>query len=336
MRRPDFNISDDVLNGRTADVYFVGTLEILKKEGMNPVVTMEIFSAGSGVLCGIEEALSLLKKMLSPSDDPEVWALDEGDFFTEKEVVLRIRAPYASFGLYETAILGMLAHESGWASAARHCVDAADSLPVISFGARHVHPSVAGCMDYAAVVGGCVSCSSTAGADLAQVSPSGTMPHALILIMGDTVGATLAFDRHMPHDVPRISLVDTFIDEDEESVNVARALGDSLEAVRLDTPAELGGVTPELVKRVRDKLDINGFERVKIFVSGGMTPDRIRDFLANRAPVDGFGVGSYISGASPIDFTADIHEIDGRPVAKRGRTPGITDSPKLKLVDLAD
>ena len=334
MPRSDFNFSDDVLNGRTADIYFVRTLDVLNKEGVNPVVAMEVFASGSGVLCGIEEALSLLRKVLPPDGDVKVWVLDEGESFGEKEVVLRIKAPYASFGLYETAILGMLAHGSGWASAARSCVDAAYGLPVISFGARHVHPSVAGNMDYAAVVGGCVSCSSIAGAGLAGVVPSGTMPHTLILIMGDTALATLAFDRHMPQDVPRISLVDTFIDEDIESVNVARALGDSLEAVRLDTPAELGGVTPELVKRVRSKLDINGFERVGIFVSGGMNPDRIRGFIDSGAPVDGFGVGSYISGASPIDFTADIHEIDGKPIAKRGRTPGITLNKRLKHVDI--
>jgi nicotinate phosphoribosyltransferase len=45
-------------------------------------------------------------------------------------------------------------------------------------------------------------------------------------------------------------------------------------------------------------------------------------------------VGSYISGATPIDFTGDIKEIDGRPIAKRGRIPGITPSPRLQPVDL--
>lgn len=334
MKQSRFQISKDILSGRTADVYFLRTLEILNKEKLNPAVIMEIFATDAGILCGIEEALSLLKQVLPDSPDANVWALAEGDIFDRNEVVLRIEAPYISFGLYETALLGMLAHGSGWASAARHCVDAAEGLPVISFGARHVHPSVVGHMDYAAVVGGCVSCSSTAGADLAQTTPSGTMPHALILIMGDTAKATLAFDRHMPKNIPRISLVDTFIREDIESVNVARVLGDSLNAVRLDTPFELGGVTPELVIRVRNELDINGFKHVKIMVSGGITPEKIALFIERRVPVDGFGVGSYISGARPIDFTADIHQVDGKPVAKRGRTPGVTPNRRLSKVDL--
>ena len=249
-----------------------------------------------------------------------------------KEVVLRITAPYQSYGLYETAIDGILSHCSGWATAARQCVEAAQGIPIISFGARHVHPLVAGIMDYSALVGGCAGCSSVSGAKLAGIEPSGTIPHALILVMGDTVKATVAFDKHMPPVMPRISLVDTFKDEAEESLRVAEALGEKLQSVRLDTPGERGRVTAELVKEVRARLDLAGFKHVNIFVSGGLDPERITYFLERGAPVDGFGVGSYISGARPIDFTADLHEIEGKPIAKRGRIPGITPNPRLKRV----
>ncbi len=158
------------------------------------------------------------------------------------------------------------------------------------------------------------------------------MPHTLIIVMGDTVKATIAFDKYMPPEVSRISLVDTFKDEAEESLRVAQALGEKLNGVRLDTPGERGGVTADLVKEVRVRLDLAGFKKVKIFVSGGLDPERITDFLESGAPVDGFGVGSYISGAKPIDFTADLHEIEGKPIAKRGRIPGITPNPRLKRV----
>jgi nicotinate phosphoribosyltransferase len=187
-------------------------------------------------------------------------------------------------------------------------------------------------MDYAAIVGGCAGCSSIAGAKLAGIEPAGTIPHALILIIGDTVKATLAFDKRMPAGVPRVSLVDTFRDEAEESVLVAKALGEKLDAVRLDTPPERGRVTPGLVREVRARLDLAGFKKVKIFVSGGIDVERIKQFIAEGAPVDGFGVGSYISGARPIDFTADLHEIEGKPIAKRGRIPGITSNPRLKRI----
>ena len=326
-----FEPAEAVLSGETADIYFAHAADILRQEGLNPVATMELFPSRTGILCGIEEVTALLARVL-PEGSREVWALAEGEPMASKEVVLRITAPYQSYGLYETAIDGMLAHGSGWATAARECVEAARGIPVISFGVRHVHPKVVDVMDYAAMVGGCVGCSSIAGARLAGVRPSGTMPHALIIIMGDTVKATLAFDKYMPPEVPRISLVDTFKDEAEESLRVAQALGERLSSVRLDTPAERGGVTIDLVKEVRARLDQAGFKPVKIFVSGGISPERITCFLENGAPVDGFGIGSYISGAKPIDFTADLHEVDGKPIAKRGRLPGITPNPRLKRI----
>lgn len=322
-----FSPSPEVLAGDTSDIYFLRTHRVMELEGINPRVTMEFFPSGDGILCGMKEVLALLGQVL-PSD-AEVWALEEGERFRLKEVALRVIAPYLSFGVYETAILGILAHESGWATAARECVEAAEGVPIVSFGARHVHPAVAAAMEYAAIVGGGVSCATPAGARLAGVPPSGTMPHAMMLCFGDTVRATLAFDKHMPPEVPRIVLVDTFHDEPEEALQVAKALGDRLYGVRLDTPGERGGVTPDLVIEARVRLDQAGFQHVKLVVSGGLTPTRIRKFLEAGAPVNSFGVGSYISGARPIDFTADIKEVEGKPVAKRGRIPGIIANPRL-------
>ena len=329
--QPRFEIPDSWLSGETADIYFPRTVEILKKEGLNPTATMEVFPRRAGILCGIEEVKALLAEVL-PEDNREVWALSQGEPFNRKEVVLRIKAPYQSYGTYETAYLGMLSHCSGWATAARECVAAAQGIPIISFGARHVHPSVVGIMEYSAMVGGCTGCASTAGAKLAGIQPTGTIPHALIIIMDSTAKATLAFDKHMPSELPRIALVDTFEDEVRESVTVAKAMQGKLQGVRLDTPSERGRVTADLVKEARAWLDLEGFKDVKIVVSGGLDPERIRYFIDEGAPVDIFAVGSYISDAKPIDFTADLHEVEGKPIAKRGRIPGTTPNPRLKRV----
>lgn len=329
--------SREILSGDSADVYFARAESILEREGMDPIVTVEVFTRQDAVLCGIDEAKNLLGHVLASADPDEtaLEALDDGDRVGPKEVVLRITARYRAFGLYETAFLGMLAQSTGWATAAREVVDTAAPEPVICFGARHVHPDITDVLDYAAIVGGCVGASTPAGARLAGLNPTGTMPHSLVLIFGDTVEAALAFDRDLGPEVPRIVLVDTFRDEAEEALRVAHALGDRLYGIRLDTPAERGRVTPELVREVRARLDQAGFSHVRIVVSGGLTPDRIRIFKEAGAAVDSFAVGSYISGARPIDFTADIKEIDGRPIAKRGRIPGKTDSPRLRPVDLA-
>jgi nicotinate phosphoribosyltransferase len=329
--------SHEILSGDSADVYFARADSILAAEGLDPVVVMEVFTRHEAVLCGIDEAKNLLAHVFANVDPAEVTveALDDGDRIGPKEVVLRIRARYRQFGLYETAFLGMLAHSTGWATAARECVDAAGDDPVISFGARHIHPDITDVLDYAAIVGGCVGASTPAGARLAGLAPTGTMPHSLVLIFGDTVEAALAFDRDLGPDVPRIVLVDTFKDEAEEALRVAHALGDRLYGIRLDTPSERGRVTADLVHEIRARLDQEGYQHVKITVSGGLSPERIQYFKDAGAPVDSFAVGSYISGATPIDFTGDIKEIDGKPIAKRGRIPGLTDSPRLKPVDLA-
>ena len=316
------------LNEKRADLYFLNAQQVLETTGKNPTVTMDVFPNSAGLFCGVDEAISHLTSVLP--DDVELWALPEGEKMAAKECVLRIRGRYLSFGIYETALLGTLAHGSGWATAARECVTVAGEIPVISFGARHVHPSVSDRMEYAALVGGCSGCATQAGGILGGIEASGTMPHTFLLIFGDTVEGALAFDQHMAENIQRIVLVDTFKDEVEESLRVAEAMGDRLWGVRLDTPSERGRVTPELVVEVRANLDLAGYHGVKILVSGGIDAERIRMFVGQGSPIDGFGVGSAISGARPIDFTADVKEIDGRPVAKRGRLPGVIENSRLE------
>jgi len=315
--------------GPASDIYFQRAANTLAGAGLDPVVTMEYFGDRAGVLCGMGDVLDLLRRSLDGAG--QVWAVEDGSQMAAGEVVMRVVAPYSCFGRLETAILGMLASCSGWATAAREIVEAAGGTRVISFGARHVHPLVGPIMEHAAVVGGCAGCATPLGAERAGLAAaSGTMPHAMILIFGDTVRAALAFDEHMPEDVLRIVLVDTFKDEAEESLRVAEAMGERLRGVRLDTPWERGRVTVQLVKEVRARLDLAGHRHVGIFVSGGLDAERVRQFVAAGAPVDSFGVGMGIAAAPPIGFTADIKEVDGRPRTKRGRIPGVTPTPRLQ------
>ncbi len=44
-------------------------------------------------------------------------------------------------------------------------------------------------------------------------------------------------------------------------------------------------------------------------MSGGTNPERIQ--LLSEAGADAFGVGSFISGATPIDMTMDLRMVDG-------------------------
>lgn len=317
---------DEIRRGLTTDIYFVRTREILDKLGLGKTsVVAEIFSRKSGVLAGVGEVLHLLE-----DKQVKIWAVPEGEEFASKEVVMRIEGPYDEFGMFETTILGFLASSSGWATAARTAKEAAGDKTVICFGARHVHPAVAPVMERAAVIGGVDGASCILAAKLLGREPSGTVPHAIFLIVGDSVKVAEAYDEFMPDDAPRIILVDTFKDEAEESLRVAKALGERLAGIRLDTPGERGGVTPDLVTEVRARLDQAGYGHVNIFVSGGLYPEKIQ--ALSQAGAYSFGVGSFISQASPIDMTLDLKEVAGKPIAKRGRIPGIIKNEKLELV----
>jgi len=314
---------DEILEGLTTDVYFVKTHEILSKLGkLNTEVTVEIFGRSFGVFCGLPEALSLLRE-----SEAEVWSLNEGDFFQPNEVVMRIKGKYSKFGIYETALLGILASSSGWATAAREVRTSAGERQAIIFGARHVHPSVAPVMERSAIIGGMDGSSCILGAKLAGLEPKGTIPHAVMLIVGDTLKVAQTYDEIMPEEDLRLVLVDTFKDEAEETIRVAEEMQERIQGVRLDTPSERGGVTPALVREIRARLDQKEFTGVQIFVSGGLTPERIVEL--KDAGADAFGVGSYVSGAPAIDMTMDIKEIDGVAIAKRGRIPGITYTERL-------
>ncbi|MFH1560255.1 MAG: nicotinate phosphoribosyltransferase [Chloroflexota bacterium] len=331
MPEPDFVVRPSVMVGDTADVSLHRGITILRNEGINPVVAVEFSPTKGGVFCGILEVKALLSKVL-PEGNREVWALEEGATVAPGEVALRITAPYGSFGLYETALCGTLSHSTGWATASKECVTAAAGIPVISIGARHVHPSVAGVMDYAAVVGGCVSCSTTLGAKLAGTTPTGTISPDIVLIMGDTIRAMQAFDKHMPPEVSRVAPVSVMKDETEESISLAKALRQRLRGVILDICHTRDGVSPHTVKEVRARLNLAGYSHVEIFVCGNLNAERIKEFVDEGAPVNAFEVGCYISGAAPREFNADIHEIDGKPVAKRGCIPGLT--PNSRLVEV--
>ncbi len=318
---------DEIKAGATTDIYFINTRDVLASVNMlDTPVTAEIFTRTTGMFAGLAEVLELLK------DAPvTIEALPEGEYFSPKEVVMRIRGPYGAFGIHETNLLGILSSSCAWATAARECVEAADGKPVLVFGARHLHPAIAPVMESAAVkFGGCSAASCVLGAKLCGREPSGTVPHAAILIMGDTLKLAEAYDAAMPPEVGRTFLVDTFHDECEEALRLARAMGERLGAVRLDTPGERGGVTAELVREMRYRLNQEGFGHVKIVVSGGLNPERIKTLAAAGADI--FGVGSYIAHAVPMDMTMDLKEVNGQPVAKRGRLPGIIENKRLVAV----
>ena len=315
--------AEEILAGRITDVYFERTLEVLRAEGASPTVRAEVSAktlpdgASWAVLAGVEECLALLA-----STGAEVRALPEGTLFRALEPVLEIRGEYPAFARMETALLGMLCQASGVATRAARCRLAAGDRPLFSFGARRMHPAVAPVVERSAYVGGCDGVAVVESARRLGLEPVGTMPHALVLVLGGTVEAARAFHEVLPPGIPRVVLIDTFGDEKFETLAAAEALGDDLYAVRLDTPASRRGDLAAILEEVRWELDLRGRGSVKLLVSGGLTEEEIRRLAPH---CDGFGVGTYISNAPVVDFSLDIVEVDGRAVAKRGKASGAKD-----------
>jgi nicotinate phosphoribosyltransferase len=334
--------------GYYSDKYFVRARDVLLGTARNPRVTMQVFQKQSAWLGGMDEAIAILKTCLTAGfqwTDLEVRALRDGDRLEPGETVLLITGPYVAFAHLETLYLGVLARRTRVATNTREVVEAAWPKPVLFFPARFDHWHVQTGDGYAAHIAGAIGVSTDAQASWWGSEGIGTVPHALIAVFGgDTVAATLAFAEQMAADVKVISLVDFDNDCVGTSLAVARALGERLSGVRLDTSESMvdrslipqmggfdpRGVNPQLVRNVRHALDREGFDQVQITVSGGFDSDKIRRFEREGVPVDSYGVGSSLFRGQ-FDFTADIVMVHGAPLSKVGRA--FRPNSRLELVE---
>lgn len=311
---------EEIRAGKVTDVYFERTRQVLEALNVHKEVTAEIRASSLpcdypwAVAAGTFDALRLLEGRAV-----NVEVVEEGTLFGPGDPILRISGDYLEFGVLETALLGYLCQQSGVATKAARCKKAAEGRSVISFGARRMHPSLAPVIERNAYIGGCDGVSVTLAAGLLGIEPSGTMPHALIIVLGDVVEAVKRFDEVIDPAVPRVALVDTFCDEKMDSIRSAEAIGGRLAGVRLDTPSSRRGDMLKILQEVRWELDVRGFEHVKLLVSGGLDEE---EMVRLNSCADGYGVGTAISNARTIDFALDIVEVEGELLTKRGKTSG--------------
>ncbi len=313
---------EEIKNALTTDIYFQRTREILEKIGkeikvyaeftvMNPPYDWTVFA-------GLDEVLHLME-----GKNVNIYALPEGTVFPQRDYrgypipVMAIEGDYKEFTMFETPILGFICQASGIATKTARIRIAAGHKTLLSFGVRRMHPAIAPLIDRASYIGGCDGVSSILGAEHIGKEPSGTMPHALILTLGEEK-AWEYFDEFISTNVPRIALIDTFGDEKFEAIKAAEIIKD-LKAIRLDTPSSRRGKFEDIIREVRWELDIRGHKDVGIIVSGGLDEDTVKNL---KDLVDGFGVGTSISNAKTIDYAMDIVEVDGKPLAKKGKFSG--------------
>jgi nicotinate phosphoribosyltransferase len=311
---------EDIIKGKITDVYFERTLRILKARGINPVVKAEFIAKSLpddwkwAVFAGLEEVLGLVKHL-----PVKLRAMREGTIFYPYEPVMEIEGRYQDFCVYETAILGLICQASGIATKSARFKRLAGERPVISFGARRMHPILAPMIERNAFIGGCDGVAVVKSGEVIGEDPMGTMPHALIICMGSTVEAIKAYDEVLEPGLKRVALIDTFLDEKFECLNVAEAMGERLFAVRFDTPSSRRGNFFRILEECRWELNLRGFRHVKFYVSGGIKEE---DIPVLNPVVDGYGIGTSISNAPVVDYAMDIMEVQGRAIAKRGKWSG--------------
>lgn len=311
-----------------SDKYFLRTHDILEAEKLNPFVRAQIFvRQGPGAAKGIDEAIAIIDKYTDlRKNGGRVYALEEGATYDSRETLLVIEARIQDIIALETLYLGVISAETTKANDGiddidldqarqrmKEVVDAAGGRPVTYFGARHWRYDRDAAIALAAFEGGATGASTDAGAKMGGLVGQGTIPHALENIYAWKYGrraavteATRAFDRVIDPAVPRIALIDYDNREIEDTLKVARTLGDRLEAIRVDTCGENvaqgaltgpddpnaevfrdagielpevdspqarywygRGVTVTGVYALRNALDQNGFGRVKIILTSG-------------------------------------------------------------------
>jgi len=308
-----------IREGRATDAYFDRTVETLEHADRNPDVVAEVtadqFPTGEwSLFAGVRDVAHLFE-----GRSVDVDAVREGRLF-DGGPVCRIEGSYLEFCRLETALLGFLSHATGVATAALRARHAAPESQVLSFGTRHVHPSIGAMVERSALVSGLDGVSNVAAGEVIGREAGGTMPHALVICFGrgEQEAAWRAFDEAVGPDVPRVALCDTYSDEVDESLRAAEAVAD-LDAVRIDTTGSRRGDFRHICREVRWSLDAAGHEDVGVFASGGLGPAELREL---RDVVEGFGVGGYVSNADPMDFALDIVEVDGELAAKRGKLTG--------------
>ncbi|MTT32528.1 nicotinate phosphoribosyltransferase [Terrilactibacillus sp. BCM23-1] len=346
-----FKFDERIREGWFSAVYFLKSCEIIKKEKPNNIVTTQFFQKEHAVLCGTDEAIALIKTFAKDPDQLEIYSLKDGDKIEPFETVLTITGPYQNFGFLEGIIDGILARRTSVATNVYNVVKAARASgvqkPVIFMGDRDDHYTQQAGDGYSAYIGGSTAQATHAMNEWWGKQGMGTMPHALIqMFEGDVVAATRAYHEHYPED-DLVSLVDYNNDVIGDSLKLAHAFGETLKGVRLDTaknmvdkyfinhPELLGrfdprSVNPELVFGLREALDKEGFNHVKIVVSGGFTKERILEFEKRQVPVDLYGIGSSLLKIG-IGFTGDNVMLNGKHQAKAGRKYNL--NPRLEKVD---
>ncbi len=314
--------------------YFLKTRKIVEENIPNQECTMQFFQREDNVmLCGIDEVIALVKTFANNPNDLKILALNDGDMINANEPVLKITGRYEDFGFLESAIDGILARRTSVATNAYRVLKVTNGKKVLNMADRQDDPYNQSGDGYAAYIAGMRLFSTDACGKWTGLTGKGTMPHALIqLCDGDIIKASECYLKTYPND-QITALIDYNNDVVNDTLKLARHLKNKLGCVRVDTSKSLidhwfddkdttgfdpHGVCKELIFALRQQLDAEGFNHVKICVSSSFDAKKIKDFEDNKVPVDIYGVGTSLLKIN-VGFTGDLVKLNGKDQAKEGR-----------------
>ena len=315
--------------------YFLKTHKIIKENEPNHIVTMQWFQRKEkAMLCGIDEAIALIHTFAQNPENLEILALNDGDIISANEPVLKVTGKYEDFGYLESVIDGILARRTSVATNVMEVLEVAKDTPVFSMADRQDDFLTQIGDGYATYVAGITRVSTDAPGYWWGGKGMGTMPHALIQICGgDIIKAADIYHKTYPNEKVT-ALIDYNNNVVVDGLKLAKHLGTTLNALRVDTSKSLidhyfddkdtsgfdpHGVCKELIFALRKALDDNGFNYVKIIVSSSFNKEKIALWKSLNVPVDMYGVGTSFVNNTTIGFTGDLVMLDGKEEAKEGR-----------------
>jgi nicotinate phosphoribosyltransferase len=328
------------------DLYELTMLQAYYADGMTASATFELFfrrlpaHRAYIMAAGLEDVLNYIENLHFTDDDlnwlkhsgrfsdalleqlrtfrftGDVYAVPEGTVVFAHEPVLQVVASLPQAQLLETYALNQIHLQSVCATKAARIVTAAQGRDVVDFGARRAHGTDAALkVARASYLAGAAGTSNVLASRIYDMPAYGTMAHSFVQAHTDEHAAFHAFTRQFPATTLLVDTYDT-LEGVRQVIELAAELEDAFKvtAVRLDS-----GELPELSKRVRQLLDEANLKQVKIFATSGLNELKIASLLAEKAPIDGFGVGTELAiskDAPDIDFSYKLTEYDGQPRMK--------------------
>ncbi len=330
-----FQFDQKLGEGFYAANYFLKSRQIVEKYAPNHIVTMQFFQrTDDAKLCGVDEAIALIHTFAKSPQNLVIYALNDGDIIQANEPVLKVTGRYEDFGFLESMIDGILARRTSVCTNVYWVMKELNGTDIFSMADRQDDYLTQIGDGYASYVAGIRKVSTDAQGYWWGGKGVGTMPHALIeLCGGDIIKASDLYHKTYPNEQVT-ALIDYHNNVVHDSLMLARHLGKTLRAVRVDTSKSLidhyfddkdtsgfdpHGVCKELIFALRKALDDEGFNHVKIIVSSSFNKEKIREWIKLKVPVDTYGVGTSFVNNMTCGFTGDLVELDGKAEAKEGR-----------------